>query len=217
MTTEQGDAVTLAGWLSQWTMTTLLTPKVTLAFLAYLGYPTFYSSGSTTTSPFASTSTSSSASTSSQRPTTSALQLTKKVTPKKGKQKGSLNKNVFLAYVFGSAGCGKSALIKNFVGKSWEGFEEDLSNNKRNSGRFDGIGKRLAAKSVAANSGKGRLGVGTVVSGGEEKYLIVSRIAHSLFCNYDTDIMHADSYKNSERVSNPKYYDRRRKSLKQMS
>ena len=175
MTTEQGDAVTLAGWLSQWTMTTLLTPKVTLAYLAYLGYPTFYSSGATTTYPFASTSNSSSASTSAQRPTTSALQLTKKVTPKKGK--GSHNKNVFLAYVFGSAGCGKSSVIKNFVGKSWEGFEEDSSGNKRNSGRFDGIGKRLAAKNAVANSGKGRLGVGTVVSGGDEKYLIVSRFA----------------------------------------
>ena len=179
MTTEQGDAVTLAGWLSQWTMTTLLTPKVTLAYLAYLGYPTFYSSGSTTTYPFASTSTSTSASASTQRPTTSALQLTKKVTPKKGKQKGSLNKNVFLAYVFGSSGCGKSALIKNFVGKSWEGFEERNDGaGKRNSGRFDGIGKRLAAKTVGATSGKGRLGVGTVVSGGDEKYLIVSRIVH---------------------------------------
>lgn len=38
-TTDENGAVTLQGWLAQWSMTTLLDYKVTLAYLAYLGYP----------------------------------------------------------------------------------------------------------------------------------------------------------------------------------
>ncbi|CAO1623514.1 unnamed protein product [Parajaminaea phylloscopi] len=39
--TNENGAVTLQGWLAQWSMTTLLDYKVTLAYLAYLGYPNF--------------------------------------------------------------------------------------------------------------------------------------------------------------------------------
>ena len=39
--TDESGAVTLQGWLAQWSMTTLLEPRTTLAYLAYLGYPLF--------------------------------------------------------------------------------------------------------------------------------------------------------------------------------
>ncbi len=36
--THESNALTLRGFLAQWTMTTLLDFKITLAYLAYLGY-----------------------------------------------------------------------------------------------------------------------------------------------------------------------------------
>ncbi|KAF8964349.1 EF hand associated-domain-containing protein [Flammula alnicola] len=71
-------AVTLQGWLAQWSMTTLLDHKTTLAYLAYLGYP--------------------------DEPRTSALQ-------------GKVTRNVFLCYVCGAAGSGKTSLLRAFAGK----------------------------------------------------------------------------------------------------
>jgi len=72
-------------------MTTLLDHKTTLAYLAYLGY-----SGS---------------------PQTSALLVTEP--RKKDRKKGKVTRSVFLCYVCGAAGSGKTALLRAFVGKPY--------------------------------------------------------------------------------------------------
>ncbi|EPT05115.1 hypothetical protein FOMPIDRAFT_1027338 [Fomitopsis schrenkii] len=82
-------AVTLQGWLAQWSMTTLLDHRTTLAYLAYLGYP--------------------------DEPRTSALHITR---PRKtDRRKGKVTRNVFLCYMCGAAGSGKTSLLRAFAGK----------------------------------------------------------------------------------------------------
>ena len=72
-------------------MTTLLDHKTTLAYLAYLGYPS--------------------------EPRTEALQVTR---PRKtDRRKGKVTRNVFLCYVCGAAGSGKTSLLRSFAGKSF--------------------------------------------------------------------------------------------------
>ncbi|KAK0565116.1 ERMES complex Ca(2+)-binding regulatory GTPase gem1 [Tilletia horrida] len=39
--TDHNGNITLQGWLAQWSMTTLLEPRTTLAYMAYLGYPSY--------------------------------------------------------------------------------------------------------------------------------------------------------------------------------
>ena len=106
---DETGAVTLQGWLAQWrsviaynllsqlliifihSMTTLLDHKTTLAYLAYLGYPS--------------------------EPRTEALQVTR---PRKtDRRKGKVTRNVFLCYVCGAAGSGKTSLLRAFAGKSF--------------------------------------------------------------------------------------------------
>lgn len=150
--TDEHGAVTLQGWLAQWSMTTLLNHKMTLAYLAYLGYPSFVglegsgaingtpggSGNGTMSTPHKSSTASgsysppgsvprsrNSSSSPSPPPTTTALKLTKstrKETNKKNK-KGT-QRNVFLAYVLGAAGSGKTSLLRHMVGK---GFDERYS------------------------------------------------------------------------------------------
>ncbi|KAI8968398.1 EF hand associated-domain-containing protein [Mycotypha africana] len=87
ITTETG-AVTLQGWLAQWSMTTLLDHKTTLKYLAYLGF---------------------------EGDTRTALKITK---PKRiDRKKGKIQRNVFSCYVFGAPGSGKTSLLKAFVHK----------------------------------------------------------------------------------------------------
>ncbi|KAI8904806.1 EF hand associated-domain-containing protein [Gorgonomyces haynaldii] len=84
--------VTLQGFLGQWSMSTLLNYEMTLSYLAYLGYP--------------------------HEDTTKAL----KITPPRGnfeRRRGKIQRNSFLAYVFGAAGSGKTSLIKSFLGKDY--------------------------------------------------------------------------------------------------
>jgi mitochondrial Rho GTPase 1 len=77
-------------------MTTLLDHKTTLAYLAYLGYP--------------------------EEQTTNALQVTR---PRKmDRRRGKSMRNVFLCYVCGAAGSGKTSLLRNFAGKSFTGTYE---------------------------------------------------------------------------------------------
>jgi len=72
-------------------MTTLLDHKTTLEYLAYLGYP-----GDSTTG---------------------ALQVTK---PRKfDRKKGKSSRNVFLTFVCGAPGSGKTSLLRNFAGKPY--------------------------------------------------------------------------------------------------
>ncbi|KAG6377076.1 mitochondrial Rho 1 [Boletus reticuloceps] len=92
-------AVTLQGWLAQWSMTTLLDHKTTLAYLAYLGYPD------------------------EQR--TSALLTTR---PRKvDRRKGKVTRNVFLCYVCGAAGSGKTSLLRAFTRKPFREAYEPTS------------------------------------------------------------------------------------------
>ncbi|KAF8919048.1 EF hand associated-domain-containing protein [Mucidula mucida] len=93
---DDSGAVTLQGWLAQWSMTTLLDHKTTLAYLAYLGYP--------------------------DEPRTSALHVTR--ARKIDRRKGKVSRNVFLCYAFGAAGSGKTSLLRSFVGKPFrEAYE----------------------------------------------------------------------------------------------
>lgn len=72
-------------------MTTLLDLKVTLAYLAYLGYP--------------------------EDNRTTALKVTR---PRKAeRKKGKVTRNVFLCYVCGAAGSGKTSLLRALVRKPY--------------------------------------------------------------------------------------------------
>ncbi|KAF9067133.1 P-loop containing nucleoside triphosphate hydrolase protein [Rhodocollybia butyracea] len=92
-------SVTLQGWLAQWSMTTLLDHKTTLAYLAYLGYP--------------------------DEPRTSALQVTR--ARKIDRRKGKVSRNVFLCYVCGAAGSGKTSLLRAFLKKPFSDIYEPTS------------------------------------------------------------------------------------------
>lgn len=80
-------------------MTTLLDHKTTLAYLAYLGYP--------------------------DEPRTGALQVTRR--RKTDRRKGKVTRNVFLCYVCGAAGSGKTSLLRAFAGKPFSGNYEPTS------------------------------------------------------------------------------------------
>ncbi|KAL1722755.1 P-loop containing nucleoside triphosphate hydrolase protein [Schizophyllum commune] len=122
---DDAGAVTLQGWLAQWSMTTLLDHKTTLAYLAYLGYP--------------------------DEPRTNALQVTR---PRRvDRRKGKVTRNVFLAYVCGAAGSGKTSLLRAFVGKPFSSVYEPTS--------------RLLSV------------VNSVAIGGSEKYLVLQEFGAS--------------------------------------
>jgi mitochondrial Rho GTPase 1 len=105
-------------------MTTLLDYKTTLAYLAYLGYP--------------------------DEPRADALQVTR---PRKvDRRKGKITRNVFLCYVCGAAGSGKTALLRAFAGKPFSGPYEPTSKviSVVNSVAIDGSEKYLV---VSHNGG----------------------------------------------------------------
>ncbi|KAL8284241.1 hypothetical protein RQP46_004990 [Phenoliferia psychrophenolica] len=137
--TSDSGAVTLQGWLAQWSMTTLLEPRITLAYLAYLGYPH------------------SSATSDQLLPSSSALDVTRP--RKQDRKKGTVSRNVFLAYVLGAAGSGKTAILRSFVGKR---LEE----------RFE---PTMKVKTV----------VNSVESGGGEKYLVLQEFGS----NYESEVL----------------------------
>ena len=140
--TDEAGAVTLQGWLAQWSMTTLLEHRTTLAYLAYLGYPLFAHplnlGGSGTHTPTHSgAATHSSAPTSyawldgatgnakasyEEKPaaTVSALKLARPRRPGDRKRHGAEQSNVFLALVLGAPGSGKTALLRTLVGKPFQ-------------------------------------------------------------------------------------------------
>ncbi|KAL2755620.1 hypothetical protein ACRALDRAFT_1076839 [Sodiomyces alcalophilus JCM 7366] len=88
--------VTLQGWLAQWSMTTFMEPKTTLAYLAYLGFepPT------------------------PRESTTAALKVTK--SRKRRKRPGRVERNVVLCYVVGAPSAGKSALLDAFLNRPFD-------------------------------------------------------------------------------------------------
>ena len=101
-------------------MTTLVDHKTTLAYLAYLGYPT--------------------------EPRTDALQVTR---PRKvDRRKGKSARNVFLCYVCGAAGSGKTSLLRAFAGKPFSPIYEPTKkmNSVVNSVDIDGSEKYLVVR-----------------------------------------------------------------------
>ncbi|KAF8478062.1 P-loop containing nucleoside triphosphate hydrolase protein [Russula ochroleuca] len=85
-------AVTLQTWLARWSMITLLKHRTTLNYLAYLGYP--------------------------GENRTSALLITR---PRKyDRRRGESSRNVFLCYVCGAAGSGKTSLLRSFAGAQFD-------------------------------------------------------------------------------------------------
>lgn len=94
---EQG-YVTLQGWLAQWSMTTFLDYKITLSYLAYLGFE-------------------------SKNGLTAALKVTKarKERTKNGSQvRVNVNdRTVFNCYVLGGPKSGKSSLLEAFLGRQY--------------------------------------------------------------------------------------------------
>lgn len=84
--------ITLQGWLAQWSMTTFEDPKVTLEYLAYLGFESPERGG-----------------------TTAALKVTK--ARKRRKRPGRVERNVFFCYVVGASHSGKSSLLSAFLNR----------------------------------------------------------------------------------------------------
>lgn len=105
-------------------MTTLLDHKTTLAYLAYLGYP--------------------------DEPRTSALQVTR--ARKVDRRKGKVTRNVFLCYVCGAAGSGKTSLLRAFAGKPFTPVYEPTNKliSVVNSVDIDGSEKYLVVCRFAA-------------------------------------------------------------------
>ncbi|KAL1406107.1 ERMES complex Ca(2+)-binding regulatory GTPase gem1 [Vanrija albida] len=100
ITDDQG-RVTLQGWLAQWSMTTLLDPKLTLNYMAYLGF---------------------SSSPASDLPTVAAVKVTR---PRKADRRArKVTRNVFLCYVLGATGSGKTSLLRSFVQKGFRSGED---------------------------------------------------------------------------------------------
>ena len=84
--------ITLQGWLAQWSMTTFEEPKTTLEYLAYLGFEGTQRGG-----------------------TTAALKVTK--ARKRRNRPARVERNVFLCYVIGAGGSGKSSLLSAFLNR----------------------------------------------------------------------------------------------------
>ncbi|KAJ8660662.1 hypothetical protein O0I10_003710 [Lichtheimia ornata] len=123
ITTESG-SVTLQGWLAQWSMTTLIDYKTTLKYLAYLGF---------------------------EGDTRTALKVTR---PKKmDRKKGKIQRNVFLCYVFGASGSGKTSLLKAFVNKPFSEKQQPTVEpfNVVNSVEMKGIEKYLVMEEIGSN------------------------------------------------------------------
>src|SRR6266540_3749256 len=142
-------------------MTTLLDHRTTLAYLAYLGY--------------------------SREPRTSALQVTR--ARKVDQRKGKVARNVFLCYVCGAAGSGKTSLLRAFVGKQF-------------TTAYKPTNKMINV-------------VNAVDIDGSEKYLVVS--THPLLHSYFLMLTPFDdeccrfSYKSSVRNTKQRHYEIRRR------
>jgi len=105
---------------SIYSMTTLLDYKKTLAYLAYLGFP--------------------------GESTAAALKVTQ---PRKSdRRKGKSSRNVFLCYVCGAAGSGKTSLLRLFAGKPYRDVYVPTTKpiSVVNSVEIDGIEKYLVVR-----------------------------------------------------------------------
>ena len=132
-------ALTLQGFLAQWAMTTLLDPKLTLAYLAHLGF------GELT-----------------GEPTLAALKVIKS---RKRSDATLAQRDVFLCYVLGAVGCGKSALLRSFLHRP---FSPDYTPTTR--------------PALAVNS---------VEIGGRERFLVLKEIGP--FGGFDHQLLQSES------------------------
>jgi len=139
-------------------MTTLLDHKTTLAYLAYLGYP--------------------------DEPRTGALQVTR--ARKVDRRKGKVTRNVFLCYVCGAAGSGKTSLLRAFAGKPFSAAYEPTS------------------KVINV--------VNSVDINGSEKYLVVSQL-NLRQCCAPKKVMTCCSCKNSGQDTRPRLCEIPRKQI----
>jgi Ras family protein T1 len=109
--------ITLQGWLAQWSMTTFEEPKTTLEYLAYLGFESTDRGG-----------------------TTAALRVTK---PRKQRRKPArVERTVFLCYILGASGSGKSSLLDALLNRPFSGLHHPT------------IKPRSAVNSVELQGGK---------------------------------------------------------------
>ncbi|CAE6423501.1 unnamed protein product [Rhizoctonia solani] len=132
--------ITLQHWLAKWSMTTLLDHKKTLAYLAYLGYNT--------------------------GPTTGALKITK---PRRAeRRKDKVTRNVFLCYVVGAAGAGKTSILNAFRQLAGGGIETSISKDAPKS-----KGKGIGELGPYNPTEKVLSVVGAVELRGAEKYLVM--------------------------------------------
>ncbi|CEL52020.1 hypothetical protein RSOLAG1IB_00557 [Rhizoctonia solani AG-1 IB] len=132
--------ITLQHWLAKWSMTTLLDHKKTLAYLAYLGYNT--------------------------GPTTGALKITK---PRRAeRRKDKVTRNVFLCYIVGAAGSGKTSLLNAFRQLAGGGIETSISKDAPKS-----KGKGIGELGPYNPTEKVLSVVGAVELRGAEKYLVM--------------------------------------------
>ncbi|KDN51898.1 hypothetical protein RSAG8_00449, partial [Rhizoctonia solani AG-8 WAC10335] len=132
--------ITLQHWLAKWSMTTLLDHKITLAYLAYLGY--------------------------NAGPTTGALKITKPRRPERRKDR--VTRNVFLCYVVGGAGSGKTSILNTFRQLAGGGVETSTSKEAPKS-KGKGVGELGPYKPTE----KVLSVVGAVELRGAEKYLVM--------------------------------------------
>ena len=101
-------------------MTTLLDHKTTLAYLAHLGYPS--------------------------EPRTDALQVSRP--RKQDRRRNKSSRNVFLCYVCGAAGSGKTSLLRAFAGRPYADTYEPTAKmfSVVNSVEIDGAEKYLVVR-----------------------------------------------------------------------
>ncbi|OWZ68615.1 mitochondrial Rho GTPase 1 [Cryptococcus neoformans Bt85] len=146
--TDDMGRVTLQGWLAQWSMTTLLNHRTTLNYLAYLGY---------------------SSSPATDLPTPTALHVTRP--RKQDRRQRKVTRNVFLCYVLGATGSGKTSLLRSFVNRPFKGGEDGL-------GGYEPTTKVLSV-------------VNSVEMEGVEKYLVLQEFGSK----YESEIL-----RNSKRL-----------------
>ncbi|ORX38936.1 P-loop containing nucleoside triphosphate hydrolase protein [Kockovaella imperatae] len=101
--TDELGRVTLQGWLAQWSMTTLLNHRTTLNYLAYLGY---------------------SSSPATDLPASTALKITRP--RRQDRRQRKVTRSVFLCFVLGATGSGKTSLLRSFVGRRLRGGDDGM-------------------------------------------------------------------------------------------
>ena len=89
-------------------------------------------------------------------------------TRKQDRRQKKVTRNVFLCYVLGAAGSGKTSLLRSFVNKRYRGGGEEGSGQGGIPGAAGYGGYEPTSKVVSV--------VNSVEMGGGEKYLVVGRL-----------------------------------------